>query len=181
MELRPAGTMTGLRGNSLDWDRKERVTPAERIYRTVEIRREADIKIDDRARRTLGQCRRKSLRRPKMSNNQIEFRARASAGIRRQLQVCAGTGCVYSAGPTTVAACILSERRCLERTAKGHGRPKVLRRHWVKLPVNLLLNLIGRLVRILAQAGLIHIAAVHANVAVDDLHSACPSQFECYG
>ncbi len=27
-ELRPAGTMTGLRGNPLDWDRKERVTPA---------------------------------------------------------------------------------------------------------------------------------------------------------
>ena len=27
-ELRPAGMMTGLRGNPLDWDRKERVTPA---------------------------------------------------------------------------------------------------------------------------------------------------------
>ena len=27
-ELCPAGTMTGLRGDSLDWDRKERVTPA---------------------------------------------------------------------------------------------------------------------------------------------------------
>jgi len=27
-DIRPAGTMTGLRGNSLDWDRKERVTPA---------------------------------------------------------------------------------------------------------------------------------------------------------
>jgi hypothetical protein len=29
-EIRPAGTMTGLRGNPLDWDRKERVTPAYR-------------------------------------------------------------------------------------------------------------------------------------------------------
>ena len=27
-DIRPAGTMTGLRGNPLDWDRKERVTPA---------------------------------------------------------------------------------------------------------------------------------------------------------
>jgi hypothetical protein len=27
--IRPAGMMTGLRGHSLDWDRKERVTPVE--------------------------------------------------------------------------------------------------------------------------------------------------------
>src|SRR5579863_6260392 len=31
-DIRPAGTMTGLRGNSLDWDRKEWVTP---VYRRM--------------------------------------------------------------------------------------------------------------------------------------------------
>jgi hypothetical protein len=38
-DIRPAGTMTGLRGNPLDWDRKERVTPAEQrtIFRTIGI------------------------------------------------------------------------------------------------------------------------------------------------
>jgi hypothetical protein len=38
-DICPAGTMTGLRGNSLDGDRKERVTPAEKrtIFRTIGI------------------------------------------------------------------------------------------------------------------------------------------------
>ena len=31
-DIRPAGTMTGLRGNPLDWDREERVTP---VYRRM--------------------------------------------------------------------------------------------------------------------------------------------------
>ena len=31
-DIRPAGMMTGLRGNSLDWDRKERVTPAKNAH-----------------------------------------------------------------------------------------------------------------------------------------------------
>src|SRR5579872_903897 len=35
-DIRPAGTMTGLRGNPLDWDRKERVTPAEKSARSFE-------------------------------------------------------------------------------------------------------------------------------------------------
>jgi hypothetical protein len=38
---RPAGTMTGLRGASLDWDRKERVAPVEQraVFRTIGIAR----------------------------------------------------------------------------------------------------------------------------------------------
>jgi hypothetical protein len=37
--MRPAGTMTGLQGNLLDWDRKERLTPAEQrtIFRTIGV------------------------------------------------------------------------------------------------------------------------------------------------
>jgi hypothetical protein len=44
-DIRPAGTMTGLRGNSLDWDRKERVTPAEQrtIFRTIGIVRSDQV------------------------------------------------------------------------------------------------------------------------------------------
>ena len=38
-DIRPAGTMTGQQGNPLDWDRKERLTPAEQrtIFRTIGI------------------------------------------------------------------------------------------------------------------------------------------------
>ena len=44
-DIRPAGTMTGLRGNPLDWDRKERVTPAEQrtIFRTIGIVRSDQV------------------------------------------------------------------------------------------------------------------------------------------
>jgi hypothetical protein len=42
----------------------------------------------------------------------------------------------------------------------------------MELPVYLLLDLIGRLMRVLAQAGFVDIATVHAQIAVDDLHDA---------
>jgi hypothetical protein len=43
--MRPAGTMTGLRRKSLDWDRKERVTPVEQraIFRTIGVARSDQV------------------------------------------------------------------------------------------------------------------------------------------
>jgi len=40
------------------------------------------------------------------------------------------------------------------------------------MPLELFLELVRRLVRILAQAGLVDIATVHTNVTVDDHHRA---------
>ena len=44
-----------------------------------------------------------------------------------------------------------------------------------EMPVDLLLHLVGGLVRILPQARLVDVATVHANKTVDDLHRAAPA------
>jgi hypothetical protein len=46
------------------------------------------------------------------------------------------------------------------------------------MTLKLFLELVGRLMRILAQAGLVDIATVHADVTVDDYHRALAPVFD---
>ena len=82
------------------------------------------------------------------------------AGSIRAIAVCA----------VTVRA--ITCRRTLQRAAKGHRGTEICRVQSIDMPLELLLELVGRLLRILAQAGLVDIATVHANVTVDDHHRA---------
>ena len=63
-------------------------------------------------------------------------------------------------------------RRRLRRPAESYREAKICRCQFIKMSVELLLDLVRRLVWILVHACLVDIAAVHANIAVYDLDHA---------
>lgn len=68
-----------------------------------------------------------------------------------------------------------STSRCWLNPAEYHRRTKMRRRQFIEMPFDLLLQLVGGLMRILTHACLVDIATVHTNKAVDDLHRTAPT------
>src|SRR5258708_34285786 len=74
----------------------------------------------------------------------------------------------------TVPPSLFSNRQSIEPPGERFRVTEICGVQSIDMPLELFLDLVCRLLRILAQAGLVDIATVHANVTVDDHHRAHP-------